>query len=186
MADLHRAGNAPKIIVLENVCGLVTSNQGRDLNSICRALVGCNYRFGAMVIDAALFLPQSRKRMFIVAVRDDVNVPEALVSHSPKILHPDILTRAHRNDLKVPPQHWIWWDPKPPAVKVPDLVELLDPEATWHSRQQTEELLDLMSPQTRQKLKTVAASKLRQSGTLYRQMHAEERALNGRKCVSTG
>jgi DNA (cytosine-5)-methyltransferase 1 len=174
MIDLQARGQAPKIIVLENVCGLVTSDQGRDLNSICRALEQCDYRFGAVVIDAALFLPQSRKRMFMVAVRDDVEIPDALISHSPKIFHSDILTRAHRNYLDVPPHRWIWWDPKPPSVKVPDLIQLLDSQASWHGHQQTVELLELMSLQTRQKIKSIAASGVTQTGTLYRRMRTED------------
>ncbi|MEA3029806.1 MAG: (cytosine-5)-methyltransferase 1 [Sphingomonadales bacterium] len=174
MADLKEAGNAPRLIVLENVCGLVTSNQGRDLNSICRALSECDYRFGAMVIDAALFLPQSRKRMFMIAVHDGVEVPDHLISHSPKILHSDVLTRAHRNYLEVPAQRWIWWDPKPPSVKVPDLVDLLDPKPSWHAPEQTKELLNLMSSHTRQKLKSLAHSGARHTGTLYRRMRTDE------------
>lgn len=174
VVDLKKRGEPPKIIVLENVCGLVTSDQGRDLNSICRALEQCDYRFGALVIDTALFLPQSRKRMFMVGVRDDVDVPVSLISHSPKIFHSDILTRAHRNYLDVPPHRWIWWDPKPPRVKVPDLIDLLDAQANWHTRRQTTELLDLMSKQTRQKIKSIAASGLTQTGTLYRRMRTED------------
>lgn len=173
MERLKSVDMSPKIIVLENVCGLVTSNEGRDLNRICQALAENSYRFGAVVIDAALFLPQSRKRMFMIAVRDDVPVPDGLISHSPKLFHSDSLTRAHRNYLQVEDQRWIWWDPKPPAVKVPDLIDLLDQDPVWHSAQQTADLIELMSPQTKQKLESIANSGSRKTGTLYRRMRTE-------------
>lgn len=173
MEKLRGDNKSPRIIVLENVCGLVTSNEGRDLNSICQALAENGYRFGAVVIDAALFLPQSRKRMFMIAVRDDVIIPDALISHSPKLFHSDSLTRAHRNYLHVDGQRWIWWDPKPPAVKVPDLIDLLDQNPVWHSAEQTADLIALMSTQTKQKLNSIATSGSRKTGTLYRRMRSE-------------
>ena len=42
-----------------------------------------DYRFGAVVIDAALFVPQSRKRVFIVAVDADAHIPAELVADGP-------------------------------------------------------------------------------------------------------
>ena len=56
------------MIVLENVCGAITSHGGKDFAAIGAALAGEGYRFGAMVMDAGLFVPQSRPRLFIVAV----------------------------------------------------------------------------------------------------------------------
>lgn len=174
MTSLADAGDAPRVIVLENVCGLVTSNQGKDLNNICDALATSGYKFGALILDAALFLPQSRKRMFMVAVHDSVEIPNHLVSHSPKIFHSDVLTRAHRNYLDVSSDRWIWWDPKPPSCKVPDLIDLLDASPAWHTPQQTRELIDLMSPHTRRKLEILAQSGLDHTGTLYRRMRTED------------
>ena len=39
------------------------------------ALTEAGYRFGAVVIDASLFVPQSRERVFIVAVDADAPYP---------------------------------------------------------------------------------------------------------------
>ena len=69
MRALARAGRAPRLIVLENVAGVLTSKGGADFAAICAALQGLGYRFGALTIDAAHFLPQSRPRVFIVAIR---------------------------------------------------------------------------------------------------------------------
>ena len=69
MTDLNREGRAPAIIVLENVCGAISSHGGRDFASICDALNRQGYRFGAAVVDAVHFLPQSRPGLFIIAAR---------------------------------------------------------------------------------------------------------------------
>ena len=69
---LSGEGRAPRLIVIENVVGLLTSHGGRDFEALCRALAGQGYRFGALEIDAARFTPQSRPRVFVVACRDSM------------------------------------------------------------------------------------------------------------------
>ena len=76
--SLDTEGRSPSLVVLENVCGTLTSHNGRDFAAICGALSESGYRYGALVVDAALFVPQSRPRLFIVAVRGDVGVPVML------------------------------------------------------------------------------------------------------------
>jgi len=56
-------GRAPRIIALENVCGALTSHGGADFAAICATFAGAGYRLGPLVIDAALFVPQSRPRL---------------------------------------------------------------------------------------------------------------------------
>jgi DNA (cytosine-5)-methyltransferase 1 len=62
MKALGEEGRAPRLIALENVVGALTSNRGADFIGICRALRRLGYVFGALTIDAAHFLPQSRRR----------------------------------------------------------------------------------------------------------------------------
>ncbi len=83
MQDLTDESRAPNVIVLENVCGTLTSHGGRDFKAICRALRDGGYRYGPLVVDAALFLPQSRPRLLIVAVRKDIKIPDGLASSCP-------------------------------------------------------------------------------------------------------
>ena len=74
---------APRMIVLENVCGTLSSHNGKDFRAICGAMRDGGYRFGALVIDAVLFVPQSRPRLLVVAVRDGVRIPGALCGKGP-------------------------------------------------------------------------------------------------------
>src|SRR5664280_1417948 len=67
MRQLIDAGRRPRVIVIENVDTLLTSNNGADFASICQAIGEAGYRHRRFVIDARHFVPQSRKRVFIVA-----------------------------------------------------------------------------------------------------------------------
>ncbi len=78
---------APALCVFENVAGLKTSNNGRDLAALTRALTDEGYTVTLYEIDAALFVPQSRPRVFVVAAR---LAPE---------LWPAMVTPAHRNTV---------------------------------------------------------------------------------------
>jgi DNA (cytosine-5)-methyltransferase 1 len=64
MRDLFDAGRRPSVIVIENVTGLL---YGDDFTGLCEALAALDMRFGAMVLDAKWFLPQSRARVFPLA-----------------------------------------------------------------------------------------------------------------------
>ena len=82
MKALRADGRAPRLIVLENVYGALTSHDGKDFAAIGAALAG-GYRFGAMLIDAAHFVPQSRPRLFIVAVDKSQAIPASAIAEGP-------------------------------------------------------------------------------------------------------
>ena len=89
METLQHENRAPAIVVLENVCGALTANEGKDFSLLVDTIVQGGYRVGPMVMDAVHFLPQSRPRLFVVAVRDELVIPGALVSDTPGDLwHP--------------------------------------------------------------------------------------------------
>lgn len=174
MEGLRGDGRAPRSIVLENVCGLLTSNGGADFRELCRALAGGGYRFGALVVDAADFLPQSRPRLFIVAVQDGLaaNVDAGAPSAH---WHPLSLRDAF---LSLPPEQaerWLWLSPPVPAKRNAALIDVIEPEpgdAPWHSAEQTARLLAMMSPFNRAK---VAAAEAQGGlvGTVYKRTRVE-------------
>jgi DNA (cytosine-5)-methyltransferase 1 len=96
--SLEPEGRAPSVVVLENVCGALTSHRGKDFSSIASALVGAGYRFGAVVMDAVHFVPQSRPRLFIIGVLKNRPLPRAVVESCPIApWHPASVTKAHSN-----------------------------------------------------------------------------------------
>jgi DNA (cytosine-5)-methyltransferase 1 len=168
---LGREGRAPRTVVIENVSGLLTSHGGADFTALAEALAGQGYSFGALEIDAAAFLPQSRPRVFIIATRTPP--PARLVGDGPW------QTRAVRSAAARLPAHlaerWIWWRaPQPPAPNT-HLASLLDEEAqvTWHSPERTARWLALMSPLHRQRLEAAAAQGQPVVGAVFRRMRVE-------------
>jgi len=178
MKGLIADRRAPKIIVLENVCGTLTSHGGKDFTTICGALQQSSYKFGALVIDAELFVPQSRPRLFIVAVREDVAISDELMSpkaHDP--WHTRGLQNAH---MRLPPKAkaaWIWWTLAKPAkrnTKFADLIEENPADVDWHTREQTAQLLRMMSDINRAKVNAAKKSSKRMVGGIYKRTRRDE------------
>jgi DNA (cytosine-5)-methyltransferase 1 len=62
----------PTWFLLENVPGLLTSNRGRDMGTVLRALVELGYGVGWRVLDAQHFgVPQRRRRVFLAGCLGD-------------------------------------------------------------------------------------------------------------------
>lgn len=68
----------PEAVLLENVAGLLSSNQGRDFGLVIRTLADLGYGVAWRVLDSRNFgVPQSRTRVFIVG---SLRGPEAAAS----------------------------------------------------------------------------------------------------------
>jgi DNA (cytosine-5)-methyltransferase 1 len=62
----------PQVVILENVHGLLTSHRGRDFAIVLKALDDLGYGVAWRVFNSQYFgVPQSRKRVYIVAVHRD-------------------------------------------------------------------------------------------------------------------
>lgn len=174
MEALRREGRAPRTIVLENVCGALTSHGGKDFEAICRALASENYRFGALVIDAAQFVPQSRPRLFIVAVREDVQTPASLVAGEPAADSPFVSRALRVSHAQLPEEiaaHCLWWRLPTPPLRNTHLTHLvLDAPAdvSWRSQDETQALIDMMSAANLAKIDAALRAGRRIVGTLYR------------------
>ena len=82
----------PRWFILENVPGLLSSNEGRDMGTIIEAMGSRGYGLCWRVLDARYFgLPQRRRRLFIVGCvgdhRRSIEIllePEVSIRHSRK------------------------------------------------------------------------------------------------------
>jgi DNA (cytosine-5)-methyltransferase 1 len=172
MRALVEERRSPRLIVLENVYGALTSNNGRDFTSISEALSGAGYRFGAMVIDARLFLPHSRQRLFIVGVRGDIIVPHGLLVHCPTVTwHPTTLVAAYGNLSTAAKNQWVWWNlpvPPPHSMRFADIIEENPTGVEWHTEAQTARLIAMMSPLNLSKLDSAKKSGRLEVGGVYK------------------
>jgi len=138
----------PKIIAIENVCGMLTSNGGMDFETVIRTYLENGYFAGAMILDAKDFLPQSRKRVFILGVRNDLSVDPALVSTEPlKYCHPAPLIRAYDKLPSKLRKNWLWFNIHRPESRKDNLIDILEPvdRTIWNSDQKTQNILSKMS-----------------------------------------
>ena len=208
MQQLGREGRQPSMIVLENVCGTLTSHGGRDFVAIASALTDEGYRFGALTIDAATFVPQSRPRLFIIATHKTLVIPGNIARFSsedsllnednPRLWFSQTLITAQANLPKTQRDQWLWWSlPEPPKCNL-TLEDVIQSEPTgveWHDGDQTRQLLDLMSPTHKAKVEAASSMKRPVIGTLYkrtridgegrRRQQAEVRFDNVAGCLRT-
>lgn len=164
-------GRAPPLIVLENVAGALTARSGRDFAALFAALGAAGYSAGAMMLDAELFLPQSRPRLFVVAARVQGGPPAQLVRAAPAApFHPPNLARAAGAAPGA-----LWWRLPAPAPRAARLADILEDPARvrWHSPAQTARLMSLMTPSTLAKVRSARCAGEPVVGGLYRRTRTE-------------
>ena len=181
IVDLETQGRSPDLIVLENVYGILTSRNGQDFASVGNCLAKAGYRFGAMLIDAARFVPQSRPRVFIVGVKKGLEMPTSILAEGPEPLwHPKALVRAADGMDSQAKSSWLWLKMPLPSTMVEPLEQIIDgsPEGMrWHSKAETEKLLSMMSSRNRLKVEEMKKHGGRIVGTIYkRTRQGEQRA----------
>jgi DNA (cytosine-5)-methyltransferase 1 len=167
---------APKTLVIENVSGLLSSHGGRDFAALVNELADAGYRVGAMLIDAALFSPQSRPRLFIIAHKG--RIPSGLVADdADPLFHPPSLRAAVEAFSDTTHMAWVWWRLPHPVRRNADLASLLDrnpPEDVWRSDASTTKLLSQMAPLHRARVQTALADPNWNAGAVFRRIRVEQ------------
>ena len=171
-------GRAPDVIVLENVCGTLTSHSGKDFATICDEFADADYRCGAIVMDASLFVPQSRPRLFVVAAkRNGGDFPLVFAESPNKSWHPSSLQRAYHRLSAAAQANWIWWDlpkPAPRDTKFADLVEENPTSVKWHLPSETEKLLGMMSKVNLAKVEKAKQAGYSMVGAVYKRTRRDK------------
>lgn len=171
---LQEQGRGPRMIVLENVVGALTSHQGNDFHVLSDALGRAGYRFGALVIDAVKFVPQSRPRLFVIGVDESVNIPPGLLSAEG--VSPWITKSLHAAYGRLPQalqDRWVWWKlpvPTAPVQSLSDLIECSISAHKWHSDVETRRLLDMMSEVNLAKVDQARRMRKQVVGTIYKRI----------------
>lgn len=73
LSELATEGRLPPLVLIENVTGLLTSSDGKDIREVLLSLNQLGYSCDVLVIDAVHFLPQSRPRVFIVGLNSSAS-----------------------------------------------------------------------------------------------------------------
>ena len=175
---LRAEKRGPRLVVLENVCGTLTSHGGKDFTAIADALAEEGYRFGAVVIDAAEFVPQSRPRLFIIGVASGTEIPAGMIGTDASLLwHPKALQVAHLRLTGKSKAQWLWWKlPAPPRrnTKFADFVEENPASVSWHSTAETTKLLNMMSDGNLEKVRAAQKTGQLLVGTVYKRTRLDD------------
>jgi len=163
----------PPLVMIENVPGFLTSHGGRDFQKALLALNDLGYEVDAFIIDAMHFVPQSRKRLFVIGTLTG-HLPdgdEAVSLLSASELRPRMLMDyigKHRD---------IRWRLRP-LPSLPEakhrlesiLEDLPDDAPQWWSRDRADYLLSQMSPLHREKAEQMIRDQKWSYGTVFRRI----------------
>ena len=164
--------NAPKALLLENVTGFVTSHGGRDLEEVCSRIGELGYLIDLVVVDAKWFTPQSRPRLFVLALRKDlVDSPLPPTDEVSRLRTAAIRTfQASHRDI---PLFEISL-PEPPSVSANRLVHILDrvpdDDDSWWSDSQVKSLQNAMHDRHALRVAELLLGKRDGVATMYRRV----------------
>ena len=164
MQDLKGEGRLPRVVVLENVTGLL---QGEDFNGLCEALAALDLRFGALTIDAKHFTSQSRPRVFVIAATADISRQFAASAPAPAWTSPTLQRAVERLPAGVAKQ-WAWWRLPEPTAQPSAIESLIETsEGPWFDEQKVEHLLEMMAAPHRRKMLEASQPGATKVGFLY-------------------
>ena len=186
--DCIRAVEPPQILLLENVVGLLSSNGGKDFIRLAMLLGELGYWLDSFQLDAKYFVPQSRPRVFIVAVHnssiDRIDSPkstddfvlgpswESAVRLQPEV-RPDRLIRLMAStELQT---GWFCSGISCPrearAIRLQDLIDLGD-DQEWWDEFQVKKHYDMMHDSHREQVDQFLRDREFFVGTIYRRKRA--------------
>ena len=151
LRTLDEMSARPKVLVAENVVGLISTAGGQNYRLLHLALESRGYRVGAVLLNAKHFVPQSRPRIFVVAVAKDVEIPAELIDSSANWLHNDAIKRVSQG---LP--GWIWWHIPHPMPRRISLTSVIEWDAPCDPETVVERNLSMMAEKHRKKLMDIS------------------------------
>jgi len=139
---LDECASPPPVLVAENVVGLVSSHGGQNYLRLHEALSARGYAVGAVMLDAVNWVPQSRPRVFVIAISNQVAIPELLRQQTPGWCHSDairaVAAKCHED--------WVWWRIPKPQRRSKGLSDILEWAAPEDDAPRRDRLLGMLSP----------------------------------------
>lgn len=162
----------PPLVLLENVAGFLTSNDGNDFRDALLALNDLGYAVDAFMIDAARFVPQSRVRLFVVGSKAK---PDPMKETAVSLLQSDVRPSALADFIFLNPE--IGWSVRrlptlpPSSMKLADIIEDVPLNSEiWWSKERCDYLLNQMSERHRAEAERMMADSKWSYGTVFRRV----------------
>lgn len=181
MKSLQEMNQMPPLVMLENVTGLLTGNQGKDFIETCQAVADLGFYLDSFIVDAKYFTPQSRPRLFILGITKSL-LPHHLPVQSNPAWHARIKQRQSTSSVKLYeamlaaslPTEWVALNlpTPPPEQRYLETVIDFDPMQDWWPEGEVQKHFDRMSDLHRRRVQTLLQSKQRWVGTMFRRIRA--------------
>lgn len=194
----------PKLVMLENVTGFLTSKNGTDFVRAVTTLAGEGYWADSFVLDAKWFVPQSRPRVFVIGFHDCLRSPRVIrqgkgglfsddwqvAIDEAGIMRPDSLLRLMAKTTL--PTGWATVSLRPPKQVKYSLASFIDTDdgQEWWDKSATEKHYAMLSDLHRTEVERRRKAGGLHVGTVYRrcrydEMRAEVRFDNLAGCLRT-
>ena len=169
---LQRERTAPSALLIENVTGFLTSHGGRDLANVCARLAGLGYWLDLAVVDARWFTPQSRPRLFVLAVREDILVSSMPPTGHVSRLRPRAVRRFQAKNRDLPFTEFPLPEPpfRPHATLASVLEEVSFDDDIWWSDKRVIASIDTMTPTHRKRVDELAEGERDGVATMFRRV----------------
>lgn len=177
----------PKVVMLENVSGFLTSHQGNDVIETVRILSKLGFVIDIIELDAIFFTPQSRPRVFLFAVDESIAHHFMQIKNTQNPFDPwwsifDDNPKLRSTKLKKiiasnEELNWGLFDiplPKPRRTTINDIIDcnIPDDSSLWWTSERKNHLLSQMSPNHKEKLQVMIRQNSYSYGTVFRRMRA--------------
>ncbi len=166
----------PPLVQIENVEGLLTSNEGKDLAAILDFLNTLNYSVDMLLVDAANFVPQSRSRLFIIGAH------KSFFSNSNQ--SSDLSNISDARPQKVldyirdhPQFEWRLQEIPNLPNRSSSLSDIVEVTSEWWVRERSDYLFSQMFERHKNIVRQMMANEYWSYGTVFRRM----RKRNGKK-----
>jgi DNA (cytosine-5)-methyltransferase 1 len=185
----------PPLVMLENVPGFLTSHDGEDFSTAVDELAALGYWLDSFVLDARLFVPQSRPRMFLVGfsiemldaplvirqeVADLLSDPWRRAVERADRLRPQRLVAAM--DSVAPSTGWVTIDcgnPHQQRYALRDFIDL-DAGQPWWSDVEIERHAAMMFDRHRRQVEALLADGAQAVFTAFRRIRAGQQRMEVR------
>jgi DNA (cytosine-5)-methyltransferase 1 len=175
----------PKVILLENVRGFLTSHSGKDVADTVKKFSNLGYYTDIIEVNAIHFSAQSRPRSFLIAVEDTLAQKSMKIESSictkedwwslfnkEPVLRTEKIKKIISNNKNL---KWGLFDiaaPIPSNLRLKDIVEVEIPKESnlWWTIERQKYLFEQMSPAHKSNLIKMVESDNYSYGTVYRRM----------------
>lgn len=185
LRNKRKSNTAPKVVLLENVRGFLTSHQGKDIEKTVSYLSELGYFVDIIELDAIDFSAQSRPRVFVIAVEEELARNSMKIKNGIQLfdhwwadfekqpyLRSDKIKNIVLNNESL---NWALFDvdlPPKSNIQLADIIETEIPEDSklWWNDERKDHLFNQMSETHKSILNSMIDSQEYSYGTVYRRM----------------